>query len=440
MQSQTPSGLKFLTIAAGTALGILMAVAGMNAWVDPFGMYRLGSVDGGYAYKPAIYTRVRLFKAYEVRRVRPQTVILGTSRTHIGISCSSPALARLAGRCYNLAFDGATTREMYDYLRHAYAIHPLNHVVLGLDTYHLVSAPSFVRPDFDPLVLDGDPRNRLPRWLRADLRLLTSFATLHASIETIRAQSYAQPNWFAPDGQRLGEVFFRREDENFVRYGPRTYFDEIDRLEAGFQTEGLRGDAPKQNTGHEIPTDRDETSFVYIRKIVDFCLAKNIDLRIFITPAHVHQLEITADTGGWPAIEEGKRSLVRFLAEAAARHPGRATIPLYDFSGYSSVTTEVLPPKGSREEMHFYWDSSHFKRIVGDYVLDRLFGVADPDLPRDFGMKLTPETIEPWLIATRKARAAYDLRYARDVTALCAMVTDAIRSGYRFDPASSCRA
>jgi len=43
---------------------------------------------------------------------------------------------------------------------------------------------------------------------------------------------------------------------------------------------------------------------------------------------------------------------------------------LWDFSGYSSVTTEALPASGSHAEMEFYWDSSHFKDIVGDFVLD----------------------------------------------------------------------
>ncbi len=59
---------------------------------------------------------------------------------------------------------------------------------------------------------------------------------------------------------------------------------------------------------------------------------------------------------------------------AAGRRRGTTldapSIPLWDFSGYSSVTTETLPASGSHAEMEFYWDSSHFKDIVGDFVLD----------------------------------------------------------------------
>ena len=51
----------------------LLAVVSVLNWVmDPFGMFFSVKIDGVNAYKPAIYTRVRLFKAYEVERVRPQ--------------------------------------------------------------------------------------------------------------------------------------------------------------------------------------------------------------------------------------------------------------------------------------------------------------------------------------------------------------------------------
>src|SRR5260370_37051886 len=140
------------------------------------------------------------------------------------------------------------------------------------------------------------------------------------------------------------------------------------------------------------PPDPDHTSFASIRRIVEFCLAEKIDLRIFITPAHVHQYEIAAATGAWPSIENGKRELVRLLVEAAQAHPDRPHIPLYDFGSYSLVTTEPLPAAGSRDEMRYYWDSSHFKEGVGDYVLDRIFEIpgANEIVPADFAARLTP--------------------------------------------------
>ena len=120
-----------------TLLLILSVVGAATSTLDPFGIHRWIEVPGINAHKPATHARVRMFKAYEVERVKPETVILGSSRSHVGFSCRHPALARLPGPCYNLAFDGATTREMFEYLVHANEIRPLRTVLLGLDTSKL---------------------------------------------------------------------------------------------------------------------------------------------------------------------------------------------------------------------------------------------------------------------------------------------------------------
>jgi len=167
----------------------------------------------------------------------------------------------------------------------------------------------------------------------------------------------------------------------------------------------------------------DLTSLDYIREIVWFCREHSIDLRIFITPAHAHQLEIAALLGGWPAIERGKRDLVNLLAQDAESHATRP-FTLYDFCGYSSVTTEEVPPAGSEAEMKYYWDSSHFKQEVGDWIVDRLFGTASKDrpVPDDFGVLLTRATIDATLQKVRVDQAVYRHEHPADVAGIQLMV------------------
>jgi hypothetical protein len=417
----SPGALRYCIIMMTVALTLLAAVAGFNALVDPFGMYRQVEIAGFNRYKPMTYHRMRLYKAFEARRVQPQTIILGSSRTHVGLRPSHPAFARLGGPCYNLAFDGASVKEIYYYLRHAQGIRPLKHVVLGLDTYHTSSSPAFTRPDFDPLLLDSPGVPHWVNFITADLRLLTSLDMLRASIETIRSQDYSDPNWFAPDGQRLGEVFFRHVEPTFMQAGPRAYFDEYDREEVQNQV------GPPSNTKQkrvEEPANPEETSQSYVRRIIAFCREQGIDLHVFITPSHAHQSEIAAALWGEQGYENNKRALVQLLADDAALHPGQPPIPLMDFSGYSSVTTEPLPPIGSRNEMRYYWDSSHFKEIVGDYVLDRLFDVHMPaqPVPPDFGVVLNAQTIEAVLAQQREAQESYRKRFPEDIAALHALI------------------
>jgi hypothetical protein len=408
-----------------TAVVLIAGVASMNFVVDPFGMYRLVDLDGFNAYKPAADHRVRLVKAYDVRRLRPQGIILGTSRSHLGLRPSHDGWDPAAKPVYNLAFDGATTKEMYQYLLHAHAVRPLRQVVLGLDTYHATLAPATARADFDAQLLDSPGGRTLPSLMRADLKVLTSLDTLRASLATVRSQRDREPQWFAPDGQRVGEVFFHRAGEHFEQLGPRGYFEEIDRLEVGFKREGqLAANARSPGRTAQPSTAASEASLDYIRRIVAFCRAEGVDLRIFIAPEHAHQLEITAAIGEWATLEKAKRALVQLLAEDSARHPGAPPIPLWDFSGYSSVTTEALPEFGSRAEMEFYWDSSHFKDIVGDFVLDRLFGLSHPrrPVPPDFGVRLTPATVEPALARLRAAQLAYRRSHPQDVAWIRSLV------------------
>jgi hypothetical protein len=303
--------------------------------------------------------------------------------------------------------------------------------VLGLDTWQIQGGPTSVRPDFDPTILQrpGEPATALRAWL-ARLRLTFSLDTLGAAVATLRAQDDALPDWWGVDGQRLGEVFFRQVDDEYRSAGQRDYFLAIDRREIGFKLPA----EPREAAGPAgPPKPPPENSFDYIRRIVAFCRDHRIDLRIYITPAHAHQMELSAMMGEWSQIEGGKRRLVALLDDDARRRRA-PPFPLWDFSGYSSVTTEPLPPRGG--EMRFYWDSSHFKAEVGDWVLDRLLGVsrAGHPTPADFGRPLTAQTVDAVLGEERQGRDAYEASHPSDVATLKAMLAHAAAVASRPGP------
>jgi hypothetical protein len=401
-------------------LGIALAV---NLVVDPFDTFRVVEIAGFNTYKPFTQTRLRLLKAHEVRLIRPRAIVLGTSRTHIAIRMTHPGWDAHAVPRYNLAFDGATTEEMYEYLRHAQAVQPLHQVVLGLDTWHLGGNESFARPDFDAGELyNASPLSTLSV-AATDLRLLLSFDTLMASYRTVRIQDEEQPAWLARDGQRLGDVFFHSTGEEFVTDGPGAYFASDDQEEVDSATDEGPATPPARLAAPEAVSPP-LSSFEYIRKIVKFCRAENIDLRIFITPAHAHNMEIEEAVGSASDMEDGKRDLVQLLAEDAARHPGAKPFPLWDFSDYSSITTEDVPPPGTRREMKYYWDSSHAKELVGDFVLDRLFGTtrAGHPIPPDFGIQLTPQTIDAAMAKIRNDERRYRSEHPKDVAEIFRLV------------------
>jgi len=414
-----------LTIILTTGF-LLSVVMGFNAVVDPFRMFDLWDLPGFNYYKPSVYKRTRVLKAYEIRRRKPDSILLGSSRCHLAFSPDNQTWKRYSPRPYNLAFDGATTKEMYYYLLHAHSVRPLQLVLVGLDVYHPTEAPGSVRPDYDPSILGRGSRWVLRgRFLLADLKILSSFDTLANSIATLRSQHSDEGQWFAHNGQRLGEVFFRRPFENFVKFGPRYYFDEINKLEVQFKLEGcipvktVKVYPPKEEKKDAV------SSFGYIRKMVEFCRRENIKLVIFITPSHATQMELSKILGEWPMIENGKRTLVNYLAEDAARHSDKKAIALFDFSGYSEYTTEALPPVGSRQEMQYYWDSSHFKECVGDRVLARI--LSDPEakgVHEEFGVLLAANNFDTTMDKIHRDSVEFEARFPQEITLLKTFVLD----------------
>jgi hypothetical protein len=147
---------------------------------------------------------------------------------------------------------------------------------------------------------------------------------------------------------------------------------------------------------------------------------------MFFTPAHAHQMEILKFSGQWAPVEEGKRNLVEILAEDQARYPHKSPIPLYDFSGYSDVTTEQLPLLGTLQEMKYYWESSHFKENVGDMILNVLFDAEDKNelLARGFGVLLTSQNIEFELERIRRDQLIYEKNFPEDIKIIQRIVDD----------------
>jgi len=154
--------------------------------------------------------------------------------------------------------------------------------------------------------------------------------------------------------------------------------------------------------------------------------------------------------GLWPEFERWKEVLVNILAEDSSRHPGEQAFPLWDFSGYNSITSEPIPNAGDTStQMKWYWESSHYKTEVGNFVLDRIFNYRQSDnryrnesekiatscigalcqthfdsvatqneIPADFGVQLTQRNLATHQAAILANGELYRLTHQQDVALL----------------------
>lgn len=315
----------------------------------------------------------RISAAFILRRVEASGLSIGSSRNQ---SIPSNHRGWETGHVMQVVLPAATFTEDRLFIEHAHAIHPLRTVTVEMSYENVAnSIPSQFNPD--RLWHLTEPTNRLQYYvtMATDIaRVLYSADSIEEGIlESVRI------TW---EGRMK---FFARKDAWKATFGITTKAsDNV----AGNMT-------PQQEPMEEL------------RKILAFGAEHNINMYFFLSPLRAPYEEEVVARYGFDAIEKWKRDLVVLFAEEA-RRTGR-TYPLWDFSGYHTVTLEEVPPSGVFYDMRWFSDKAHFKEETGSMILDRLFGTCSSpcEIPWDFGVRLTPENIDAHLESIRAARAQY---------------------------------
>ena len=150
-------------------------------------------------------------------------------------------------------------------------------------------------------------------------------------------------------------------------------------------------------------------------RILDKAYKNSVKVTIFISPSHARQWEVLAITQGWGMFEEYRRRVVA-VNEKVASQNNKPPFALWDFAGYHSLTTETVPDD-SKAKMKWYWDSSHYKKELGDILLDRMFdgNFSGGQQYPDFGVKLTSQNIDSHLARLRAEREKWRATHPADV-------------------------
>lgn len=116
--------------------------------------------------------------------------------------------------------------------------------------------------------------------------------------------------------------------------------------------------------GHYI--NRTDKAIATIKKTHALCEANNINCTFFINPMHI----VTYSMQDMKAYECFLKKVIEFS-------------DVYDFSGVNEVTTNNF----------YYYETSHFRPIVGDKMIDILFHQKQSDI-KNFGTLLTKQNID----------------------------------------------
>jgi hypothetical protein len=402
-------GKRFAVAVVLCALITAAICASLNALVDPYLLFDRPRIVGFNAVKPAVETREPMMKAYQVTRLRPKTLILGSSRTDIGLDPDSPAWPEWMRPIYNLSLAGSDVASQLRLLRgllETSRTDPgVSTVIVGLDFESFLRAPR--RPPNEavknpPEQSSDEESDRLAALRGSEQtpvsgRILRDYAlgtlTLDAlldSASTIAANHRIPGIDLQPNG-RLTEGHLRRWTK---ADGAGALFEQKNRM----LIDGYCGS--KQVLLDDADGSIDD--FKYLLGLIELSHRHHFDIIFIVQPAHAQRLELLDALGYWPDYERWKRELASLVNVSRASSVG---LTVWDFGGYDQATREAVPRNGDRgQHMNWFWDPVHYTVTLGNEMIGAMYGRTSSFPPT---VRLSPDTIEARLAQIREDRAEY---------------------------------
>lgn len=377
-------------------------VAAVNYAVDPYALFGTPRVAGFNARKPAAAERVRVSKPYMASAATPRTVIAGNSRPELGLDPRSACWPAEYQPVFNSGIPGAGFHMQARYAMHALAAGEGDRVFMGVDFSDFLVDGRRQRERIDWRLAEADYIGRLslPDIEEASLtriaqttedrfKSLVSLGTLIDSISTILGQGDRFSSDRRTDGFNPGDDYIAivRTEGQHVLFAQKNR-DIAASLSRPHQ--GLYDYGPNSSADLEA-----------LRKLLREAAGRGVDVVLFINPYHTHYLAQIEFTGKWPLFEQWKRELVRIADEY--------DVPLWDFNTADAYASETPPPPGDRRsELVWYWEPAHYKREMGELMIQKMTGgtcenAHGADAP---GIVLTPATIDAHLRRLREDLAA----------------------------------
>jgi hypothetical protein len=366
--------LTFLFFSVTTVF--LLLIGCINYVVDPYGLYRKVDLNGFNQQKEGVRSKIRFVKALELPLRKPKTIILGSSRVHEAINPDDIELSdQQYSPAYNLGIDMLRIHEAAEYLQFAVNNSDIKRVIFGLD-FFMFNSIQQSEANFDPSLISARPSAF--QYLKSTLISGSAFSDSMRTLKQSNSQTTRRE--FLSNGYRPAPmVFFGLSDYTALHYYTNYTFL-----------------SPTSNTKYYGEFSLNKKVFLDFEKILKICKERQIDLRMYISPAHADlEGEGIRATGNWILFESWKRKLVDLSDQY--------DYPMWDFSGYNSITTEPV-----KTPMKNYWDSSHFDERIGHLILKRIFR-NDSGVPTDFGVLLRKENIDSELLKIRVQRSSYEL-------------------------------
>lgn len=323
--------------------------------VDPYNQYSIIQQQKFNLIKPALERYQNEIKLTQVKRLKPDVLILGNSRTQIGFNPDAPVFNQRGLLAYNLGIPGIGIKTVYEQLLYLKKndISP-QLIIVGLDFLDFVNLSSQQESDvsINSSQLYVEQQSKLEDWFW-QFDSIFSLASVRDAFRTLTIQNNDEAAIITPHG-----------------FNPLNDYKPIARTEGYYKLFQQRAQENVKVYLKKAKGSLSLTSLSYLQALLNLIKEDNSKIKLVIYPYHAQILALFEKANLWSLFDQWKYLVVNELVNM---HHYSTQVELYDYSGYSFYHCERIPPKEDLlTTTQWYWEAGHFKKELGDIILEEI--------------------------------------------------------------------
>jgi hypothetical protein len=353
-----------------------------NSLINPYLIYPFPRIAGISSLKVASGTREPIMKAYDAPRHYARTLILGSSRSDIGLNPQAIQWTSDHRPVYNMSLAGANLAQSVAYLEHYLrernGAEGLKRLYVGLDFESYLHPPdkAWNRAGVSPLKPDNIRIGVAPS-MQSDVRLqrmkdtVWSAFSLDATVDSVSTM-LASMRGKGDDMRDDGQVADFMMAQGVVSNGHYGLFEAAHRSYLRFYGNDRR------------LIERSEgaigTNWRAFGTLIELCVEYHLELVVYLQPAHAERWELLQRLGHWQDLDLWKADVLAGVQ--AARRRG-VPVLFFDFAGFDKAHIQNIPLDrlGAGASSFNYFDSVHYRGDLAQLLLNALvLGRVDPSI------------------------------------------------------------
>lgn len=360
-----------------TFITVIISTAIINYIIDPYSIFRTLPIQGLNTSKPATSSRTALAKAYMINDFNAETLIVGTSSFDVGIDPQSSYLPDHFRPAFNLAIPGAGVYKQFRYIQHAVSQYKPKLIIMSLEFQNFLYEDNNPHNNISDLSIKSY-ENRLNVTYTGELNsekyyqyikdFSASLLSITATLDSLHTILAGDTQWITQSGLSSG---FTRFGKEITSKGHYSVFRDV------------LNNHMTSIAGKKI--SRISPSIRALKDTIRFCQKNNIELILILPPYHVFVYQAWDYHNIWAEFEYWKQLVLQ--TTEAVRNEHSSNVSILDFATYNEYTMENVPPKlNNKMKMNWFWEPLHFKKTLGDMVIESIFkSFSNDDL---FGISL----------------------------------------------------